>query len=159
MAASTRGHDQPLHRRDAHDLHGVEFLADLAGTEVGADGRAAGTGDEQGDDERAGLLHDGEDAGAAGERLGAQLLGQGADLEGDDGAEGDRDQGGGQDGHARDEPELLDELAELEGPPEDGPDDFGGEREQPPGLPQRAGDHAPLPAAGIGRVAASEPLA
>ena len=54
------GHDQALDRADAEHLHRVDLLADLAGAEVGADRRAAGAGDEQGGDDRAGLADHGE---------------------------------------------------------------------------------------------------
>ena len=60
------------------------------------------------------LAHDREHGAGAGERLGAQLAGQVADLEGDDGPERDRDQDGRHQRDAADEPGLLDELARLE---------------------------------------------
>src|SRR6476469_261968 len=130
--------DEPLDGVDAEDLHGVDLLADGACAEVRADRRTAGAGDHERGDQWRGLLDDGEHRGRAGEGLGAELDDQPAELERDDRAEGDGDQGGRQDRDAGDEPALLDELPQLGRPPERLDDDVEGEREQPPGLPQRA---------------------
>jgi hypothetical protein len=81
-------HDQALQRADAEHLHRVDLVADLAGAEVGADGRAAGAGDEQRGDDRARLADDAEDGDGTGEALGADLLGQVADLQREHGPKG-----------------------------------------------------------------------
>ena len=110
------GHDETLDRRDAEHLHGVDLVADLARAEVGADGRAARARDEQRGHDRAGLTDDREHRGSAGVGLGADLRGEIAELQRDDGAERDRDQHRRQDRHAGDEPGLIDEFLQLERP-------------------------------------------
>src|SRR6185437_498369 len=120
-------------------LERVHLLADGAGPDVGADRRAAGTRDEQRHDQRARLLDHREHARGTRERLGAKLLCQRADLERDHRTERDGDERRGQDRDAGDEPELLDELAYLEGALERQPQHLGGQDEQLPGLAQRAG--------------------
>src|SRR3954465_6923499 len=46
-AGQHAGHHEPLDRVDAEHHHGVQLLTDLAGAEVGGDGRPTGAGDEQ----------------------------------------------------------------------------------------------------------------
>ena len=118
-----RGHHarrhQPLERVDAEDLHGVDLLANLARPHVGADGRAGGSGDDQRRRDGSGLADSGQHRGGSREGLRTELAGEVADLERDDGTEGDRDQDRRHQRDAGDEPRLLDELAELEGSGED----------------------------------------
>jgi len=133
--------DEALDRVDAEHHHRVELLADLARAEVGGDGGSARAGDQQRGGDRPGLADDGQDGRGAGERLRAELLDQAADLERDDRAERDRDQSGRDDRDRGDEPGLLDELAELEGAPEDPTSHVEAEREE---LARRTdgGEHA-----------------
>src|SRR5580765_1652688 len=136
------GHDEPMDRADPEHLHRVDLLADLARAEVGADGRATRAGDEQAGDDRARLADDGEHTGGAGERLRAELPGEGAQLERDDRAERDGDEGRRHDRHRGDEPALLDELLGLERPAQQGAQHVEGEREEAAGLPETVGHHA-----------------
>ena len=106
-------HDQALDRRDAEHLHRVDLLADAARAEVGADRAAARAGDDQRGHDRARLLHNGQHARRAVELLGADLAGERAELQRDHRAERDGDEDRRRDGHAGDEPELLDELPDL----------------------------------------------
>jgi hypothetical protein len=64
--------------------------------------------------ERSRLADHREDRGGAGEGLGTELTGQVADLQRDHGAERDRHQQRRHQGHAGDEPGLLEKLAGLE---------------------------------------------
>ena len=131
---------EPLDRVDAEHHHRVELFADLAGAEVGGDGGAGGAGDQQRRGDRSGLADDGEDGGRAGERLRAELLDQAAHLERDDRAERDGDQCGRDDRHRGDEPGLLEELAGLEGTPEQSPADIEAEGEELARGPDRRED-------------------
>ena len=135
--------DEALDRADAQHLHRVDLVADLAGPEVGADSRTARAGDEQRGDDRAGLAEDGEHRGRPGERLGTELAGQRAQLQGDDRAERDGDQRRRQDRHTGDEPGLLDELADLERPLGQRPDHVQGECEEVPAGRERARGREP----------------
>ena len=102
--------------------------------------RPTGAGNEQRGGDRAGLLDDSKDRGRTRERLGSELLDQATDLQRDDRTERDRDQGGRDDRHRRDEPRLLDELSGLEGSTEHPTTHIESEREQVPRDADRAKD-------------------
>ena len=120
-------------------LVAIPFGAVIA-LQVGGDGRAARARDQQRGRDRARLPDHGQDGRGPGDRLGAELLDQSSDLKGDHRAERDRDQGGRDDRHGGDEPGLLDELAQLEGPAEHAPAHVEAEGEQLAGGPDRGED-------------------
>ncbi len=108
----------------------------LRDAQVGADRRAAGTGDQQRGDDRAGLAQDGEHAGRAGEDCAPNCWVSVPSWSAMTAPKGIDDQRGRQDRHAGDEPRLVDELLALERAAGQRPDDVEEQREQAAGRAQ-----------------------
>jgi hypothetical protein len=108
------GSNQSPHRRYAHHLQRVDLLPNGPCAQIAADRRSDRAGQQQRDDDRRALPDHPETTGRADERAGADLLGEAADLDGDDHAERHRDQQGGYGRHRDDEPGLLGRLLPLE---------------------------------------------
>ena len=117
-AASSRGSTRRWSGLHAHHLHGGDLVPDPPRAQVGAHGRAAGPGDEEGRGHRRLLPHHGQHHGRPELGLGTDLLEERPHLEGDDHAERDRDEDQRHGGHPGQEPALVEEFADRHPPAE-----------------------------------------